>query len=1192
MEKQATSAVTWTFLDNLHEGVILTNPEGKLVFVNQAAKTLLGLNSKNLKQTNFYQVVADTESHKQLLDAPAQSWLRTKDGRILEAHSRLVSLDDGQYIQILLNPLVETGTTATIEQLAALTRISNEPDFNRKLQLIVDGLRATGWNRVVLTLRDANFNPTHIITSGFTPEEQEFLKNNLLPAKAWLDLFNDEEFQKFRRGACYFVPGDSTWAQENLGSTILPDNTATGKDPEAWHPKDVLCIPLLDRQKRRIGLLGLDQPTNGRRPSPAALQTIELYAQFAAAAIENSQLVNETLARSRELETLFEASNALSGTLEPDTIFHILAEHMLKAINGRYIIISQWHPQNNTLTILTSNTPHPLTNTTIHLTEGNLLHNTLTTLQPITQQLTSDSLPTHHTNWLEKKDHTYIIIPLTLSDEPFALIEIFIPEHRPIESRELQLLTALANQASAALENALIFEDTYDRERFYNALGNVNLAINYTLDLSNVLNLICSESMGLFNVDGAYIWLLEEDSVVGSAAKGHGDKEFIGTKIPLTDNAAFVNHIIQSGQAQYINHIQENKQIELRLPQKESIQAVLGVPLEQEGNIIGILVLVDNHHPDRFTEKDVSRAAIFGVQTSIAVQNAKLFAELRTLNEELDLRVAERTRALHEESNRVKILLRITTELSASLDHDRVLHQALHLVNEVANATQGVILLIDQETGELVFRSAFGTNRDLSSESGVPSGLMRHEGLAGWMISHRESVIVHDTLQDERWVQRETSANIRSVLGVPLITSEEVIGVLMLFHTEPNAFTQQQLDLVEAAAVQVANAISNANLFLLIRDQAERLGSLLRSAQIESAKSQAILESIADGVIVADEHSKIILANISASNILEIPRQQLLGKSVNELLGLYGHSGDAWIKTIEDWSKHADRLEQGTFLSDQLEVENKVISVHLSPVLSGKQFFGTVSIFRDITKEVEVDKLKSEFVSTVSHELRTPMTSIKGYADLMLMGAAGPMSEAQSRYLKVIKNNADRLHMLVNDLLNISRIETGKISLDLRPLDVPQLIEQIVEGHLRGRIQHEQKQLQVKTDIAPALPLVNADHARVTQILTNLLDNAFNYTPEGGQICIRARAKGQFVYISVEDTGIGIAKENLNKIFDRFFRAEDEAVQRVPGTGLGLAIVRSLIEMHGGKLSVESTVGKGSTFTFTLPVVVEDSDPT
>ncbi len=326
---------------------------------------------------------------------------------------------------------------------------------------------------------------------------------------------------------------------------------------------------------------------------------------------------------------------------------------------------------------------------------------------------------------------------------------------------------------------------------------------------------------------------------------------------------------------------------------------------------------------------------------------------------------------------------------------------------------------------------------------------------------------------------------------------------------------------------------------------------------------------------------------MAAINLLEIKREHLIGKSIKEFLGLYGHAGESWFTTIDDWAENADLVEAGTFLADEMQIEEKIVSVHLSPVLAGYQFFGTVSIFRDITKEVELDQLKSEFVSTVSHELRTPMTSIKGYADLMLMGAAGNLSGPQSRYLMVIKNNADRLHMLVNDLLDISRIETGKTTLDIRPLNLSKLIEEIVEGHLNGRIQHANKDIVCTINMAPYMPLVKADRARITQVLTNLLDNALNYTPEAGQIKIGSLVHDNCVYVSISDSGIGIEPEIQTKIFDRFYRSDDPNVQKVSGTGLGLSIVRSLIEMHGGQLDVESTIGKGSTFTFSLPIVLE-----
>jgi len=264
-------------------------------------------------------------------------------------------------------------------------------------------------------------------------------------------------------------------------------------------------------------------------------------------------------------------------------------------------------------------------------------------------------------------------------------------------------------------------------------------------------------------------------------------------------------------------------------------------------------------------------------------------------------------------------------------------------------------------------------------------------------------------------------------------------------------------------------------------------------------------------------------------------------------------------------------------------IEGKHVSVHLSPVFARGQFFGTVSIFRDVTQEVEVDRMKSEFVSTVSHELRTPMTSIKGFAELLLMGAAGSLSEPQSRYLEVIRDNADRMSGLVNDLLDISRIESGRTVLDLQAIDLGRLVNDVVTSHLDSLIRREDKPMGLELYIARSLPSINADPDRITQILINLLDNAYRYTLAGGTITVTVKPTGDQVEMSVRDSGIGISQENLEKIFDRFFRSEDAVVQQVPGTGLGLAIVQSLVEMHGGEIAVSSEVGIGSTFTVYLP---------
>jgi len=251
-------------------------------------------------------------------------------------------------------------------------------------------------------------------------------------------------------------------------------------------------------------------------------------------------------------------------------------------------------------------------------------------------------------------------------------------------------------------------------------------------------------------------------------------------------------------------------------------------------------------------------------------------------------------------------------------------------------------------------------------------------------------------------------------------------------------------------------------------------------------------------------------------------------------------------------------------------------------------YLGRLYVLRDVTREREVDRMKTEFVSMVSHELRTPLTSIKGYIDLVLEGEAGEVSGEQGEFLRIVKNNADRLVALVNDLLDVSRIEAGKIQLNRQPLDLISLIRNVstsLRPALDGKVQH------LALDLPPALPSTLGDPDRVTQILTNLLSNAHKYTPQGGRIRIAVRPEPGQLRVDVEDTGVGLSPEEQQQVFTRFFRARNRATQQVGGTGLGLAITRSLVEMHGGEITLSSAPGNGSTFSFTLPTTEQAIEP-
>jgi signal transduction histidine kinase len=232
----------------------------------------------------------------------------------------------------------------------------------------------------------------------------------------------------------------------------------------------------------------------------------------------------------------------------------------------------------------------------------------------------------------------------------------------------------------------------------------------------------------------------------------------------------------------------------------------------------------------------------------------------------------------------------------------------------------------------------------------------------------------------------------------------------------------------------------------------------------------------------------------------------------------------------------------------------------------------------------EANQAKSEFISCVSHELRTPMTSIRGYAEMLEKGMVGSLSSQQTEFTRTIRRNAERMQVLVSDLQDVSRIETGQLRLEMGSAAVTDALDsalQATQAQIQARSQH------LKVDMPDDLPPVHADRARLAQILINLLSNAYKYTPKGGHIGVRAQVQGTYVQCAVSDTGIGMSPQDQQCLFTKFFRSEDPAVRETTGTGLGLCIVKSLVELQGGEIEVESDLGKGTTVTFTIPVSTE-----
>jgi PAS domain S-box-containing protein len=782
-----------------------------------------------------------------------------------------------------------------------------------------------------------------------------------------------------------------------------------------------------------------------------------------------------------------------------------------------------------------------------------------------------------------------LLVPLIGSNgEVRGILSVDLPHDGLVPDLDtVKALEIFAAQAALAIENIHLVEELRLRVDTLALFNEVSRSVVAKLDLTEMLDNVVEVVSRSLICDYSSIFLLDPRNGRYVAHAAHG-AAFAGHLLPtFARGEGLVGGVASTGMPLTVDTERDHPYPMPGLLDQEMRSGVL-TPLTVDQQVVGVLC-VGRQDRREFSAAEVGTISSLGDQIAVAVENARLFEEVRRFSLEMEQRVEERTQELADaleelthERDRVETLYRITSQLSASLDLDRILNRALELVVQAVGAERASVLMVDRDSERLIYRAAMGREVALPP-GGVRSRFSTGEGLAGWVIANRKATIVPDLNRDDRWIDPEGRPNqYRAALAVPLIVSDTVQGALLLFHAESEYFEEDHLRLVETAATQVANAIGNAELYGLIRAQAERLGEMLKQQQVEATKSQAILEAVADGVIVADASGKIILVNAAAERVLQLPREDALGRATGEMLGLYGSQAQVYMDTVSRWVVQPETYSVGEHLATQFSIGDRVVSVHLAPVTLAEEFLGTVSVFRDVTVEVETERAKTEFVSMVSHELRTPITPIKGYVDLLLMGVVGEPSEAQRDFLTIVKHNADRLMVLVNDLLDLSRIESGRVELVIKNVRINELVDQVVN---MAETRAGQSGVSLTTEIPYDLPVVKADPDRVVQILNNLVNNACQYTPSGGVVLVSAETRDDLVHVSVHDTGIGIPPEFQAKVFDRFYRADHPLVQQTPGTGLGLSIVKSLVEMHGGTISVESEVDLGSTFTFTLPII-------
>ncbi|MBI3485522.1 HAMP domain-containing protein [Candidatus Daviesbacteria bacterium] len=363
----------------------------------------------------------------------------------------------------------------------------------------------------------------------------------------------------------------------------------------------------------------------------------------------------------------------------------------------------------------------------------------------------------------------------------------------------------------------------------------------------------------------------------------------------------------------------------------------------------------------------------------------------------------------------------------------------------------------------------------------------------------------------------------------------------------------------------------------------KQLAQKIKEIEIAKAKDEAILNSIIDGMIVTDVNGNVMLINALAKQLLGIAIHNVIGQSIFYLTQFYNEEGQIVAKKNFPLSislTYGQKWETDVVVN-LVDGKKRIIRMSSTVIVENNARVGGIVILRDITKEKEVDRMKTEFISLASHQLRTPLSAIKWFTEMLIGGDAGELNSEQQEFAKNISDSTERMIQLVNSLLNISRIESGRIIIDPRLTDLKELVSGIIND-LKAKTQEKKQNLIIS--VHDDLPKINLDPKLIGQVYMNLLTNAIKYTPTGGDIQVFISKKGDQIISQVSDTGYGIPKEEQSKIFQKFFRADNIVKIETDGTGLGLYLVKSIVESSGGKVWYQSEEGKGSTFWFSLPL--------